>query len=99
MPLLRGACNPLTTGRRVAAEGPRFPPPDITNAASISGQSMSSGLARHQAWSGSATRRHQVDGVAAWPVRCLEFMVRLAPRATSSAWRSRVRRPAWTRKS
>jgi hypothetical protein len=35
----------MTTGRRAAVGGPPLPPPDVTNAESISGQSMPSGLA------------------------------------------------------
>jgi hypothetical protein len=62
MPLLRGVCNPLTTGRRVAADGPPFPPPDITNAASITGQSMPSGLALHQVWSSTRSRVSRSNG-------------------------------------
>ena len=38
-----------TTGRRTAAGGPPFPPTEATNAASISGQIMSSGLALQRA--------------------------------------------------
>jgi hypothetical protein len=43
-----------TTGRRGVAGGP--PPPDAMSTASISGQSMPSGLARHQGWSGTRRR-------------------------------------------
>jgi hypothetical protein len=42
--------SPLsTTGRHAAVGGRLFSPPDVTNAASISGQSMPSGLALHRA--------------------------------------------------
>jgi hypothetical protein len=51
-----------TTGRRAAAGG--LPPPDVTNAASISGQSIPSGLALHQ-----GLIEHQEPGV---PVEWLE---------------------------
>jgi hypothetical protein len=45
-----------TTGRRAAVGGPPLPPPDVTNAESISGQSMPSGLALQWATMACPTR-------------------------------------------
>ena len=44
----------MMTGRRVAVGGPPFPPPEFMKAASISGQSIPSGLAPHAVVPGGA---------------------------------------------
>jgi hypothetical protein len=61
----------MTTGLPSPADRSPFSPPDVTNAASISGQSIRSGLALHQ-----DLVEHQEPGVPVELLDCLSASIR-----------------------